>query len=213
MKKLENELGKIIIPMLTPFKRDTQEVDYQKAAELAQHLVDNNCCDSIAVAGTTGEFNVLSTRERISIFEAVYNQVGDQIPLMAGTGAASTVEAVLLTKAAERIGYKYAMVVTPYYCKPSEQGIYNHYKTIAESVNIDIMLYNIPLFTGINMSVNLVKDLAKIKNIRGIKDEAGLNPTQMTEFARVTPECQHFFGQFVKQHILIAPVPIVSATA
>ena len=188
MKKISEELGRIIIPMVTPFKKESEDVDYEKASELSQYLVDNNCCDSIAVAGTTGEFNVLSTEERVKLLEVVYNQVGTQIPLMAGTGAASTREAVFLTKKAQSIGYKYAMIVTPYYCKPSEQGIFSHYKKIAESVDIDIMLYNIPLFTGVNMSVGLIEELAKIKNIRGIKDEAGLNPTQMTEYARVTPD-------------------------
>lgn len=183
-------LKHIIVPLVTPFTRDTQEVDFKATEKLIEHLISKNYCDSILVAGTTGEFNTLLYDERIELFKFVKKIVAGRRPLVAGTGAASTKETVSLTKKAEELGYDAAMVVAPYYCKPTQEGIYMHFKTIAQSTSLPIMLYNIPLFTGVNIDPSTVGRLAEIKNILGIKDEAGINPTQMTEYARVTPD--HF---------------------
>lgn len=190
MEKLGEMLKHIIVPLVTPFTRDTQEVDFKATEKLIEHLISKNYCDSILVAGTTGEFNTLLYDERIELFKFVKKIVAGRRPLVAGTGAASTKETVSLTKKAEELGYDAAMVVAPYYCKPTQEGIYMHFKTIAQSTSLPIMLYNIPLFTGVNIDPSTVGRLAEIKNILGIKDEAGINPTQMTEYARVTPD--HF---------------------
>lgn len=190
MKKLGEMLKHIIVPLVTPFTRDTQEIDYKATEKLIEHLISKNYCDSILVAGTTGEFNTLLYDERIELFKFVKKIVSGRRPLVAGSGAASTKETVSLTKKAEEFDYDAAMVVAPYYCKPTQEGIYMHFKTIAQSTGLSIMLYNIPLFTGVNIDPPTVGRLAEIKNILGIKDEAGINPTQMTEYTRVTPE--HF---------------------
>jgi 4-hydroxy-tetrahydrodipicolinate synthase len=190
VEKLGEMLKHIIVPLVTPFTRDTQEVDFKATEKLIEHLISKNYCDSILVAGTTGEFNTLLYDERIELFKFVKKIVAGRRPLVAGTGAASTKETVSLTKKAEELGYDAAMVVAPYYCKPTQEGIYMHFKTIAQSTSLPIMLYNIPLFTGVNIDPSTVGRLAEIKNILGIKDEAGINPTQMTEYARVTPD--HF---------------------
>lgn len=178
-------LGHILVPMVTPFTKDcAQDVDYKKAAELADYLIQTKKCDSIAVAGTTGEFNVLSHDERVELFRVVHDAVAGRVPLVAGTGAASTREAVCFTKTAQEIGYDYALIVAPYYCKPCASGIYHHYKAISDATEIPILLYNIPIFTGINIPPQTVGELSKLHNVVGIKDEAGLNPTQMTEYIR-----------------------------
>lgn len=190
MKKLGELLKHIIVPMVTPFTRDTQEIDFKVTEKLIEHLISKNYCDSILVAGTTGEFNALLYDERVELFKFVKKVVAGRRPLLAGTGAASTKETVSLTKKAEEFSYDAAMIVAPYYCKPTQEGIYMHFKTIAQSTSLPIMLYNIPLFTGVNIDPPTVGRLAEFKNILGIKDEAGINPTQMTEYARVTPD--HF---------------------
>jgi len=190
VEKLGEMLKHIIVPLVTPFTRDTQEIDFKATEKLIEHLISKNYCDSILVAGTTGEFNTLLYDERIELFKFVKKIVAGRRPLVAGTGAASTKETASLTKKAEELRYDAAMVVAPYYCKPTQEGIYMHFKTIAQSTSLPIMLYNIPLFTGVNIDPPTVGRLAEIKNILGIKDEAGINPTQMTEYARATPD--HF---------------------
>lgn len=186
MTELGNKLKQILVPMITPFKRDSGDVDYEMAEKLVEHLITRNYCDTIIIAGTTGEFNTLDFEERVKLFKIVKNAVNGRVPLIAGTGAASTREAVKLTQEAEKLGYDVAMVVAPYYCKPSQEGIYQHYATIAKNTDISIFLYNIPIFTGVNISPETVGRLSKIKNIVGIKDEAGINPTQMSEYTLVT---------------------------
>ncbi len=188
MAKLGDKLKQILVPLITPFEKGSQDVDYKMAEKLVEHLIAKNFCDTIIVAGTTGEFNTLSNEERIELFKVVKGAVKGRVPLVAGTGAASTRDAVKLTQEAEKLGYDAVMVVGPYYCKPSQEGIYQHYATIAANTGIDMMLYNIPIFTGMNISPETVARLSKIKNIVGIKDEAGINPTQMTEYAGITPK-------------------------
>lgn len=189
MRTLKEELGYIIIPMVTPFDEESGEVNLKEAANMANYIVEKKYCDSIAVTGTTGEFNTMSVEERIAMYKVVYDAVSDRVPLVAGAGAASVRDAVKLSQEAEKIGYKVVMVVAPYYCKPSSEGIYKFFAAVAKSVSIDVMLYNIPLFTGVNVEPELVARLVNdFGNIKGIKDEAGINPTQMTQYALATPE-------------------------
>lgn len=187
---LGEKLGHIIIPLATPFTNDNkQEVDYDAAVSLVDHVIVNNLCDSIIVAGTSGEFNTLSIEERLELFQVVYDATKGRVPLVAGACAGSTKEAVLLTQRAEEIGYDAIMVVGPYYCKTTQEGVYQHFASVAKSTDLPVMLYNIPIFTSLNVDKETVARLAAdFPNIQGIKDEAGINPTQMTEYALVTPE-------------------------
>ena len=187
MNTLAEKFKHILIPLITPFK-ENGDVNFEVAEQLADFVITKGYCDSIVVTGTTGEFNTLSTQERIELFKVVKSAVDGRVPLLAGTGAASAREAIILTKEAEKLGYDAAMVVGPYYCKPTQAGIYKYFETIAASVALPIMLYNIPIFTGMNIEPETVSRLAQIENIKGIKDEAGLNPTQMTDYALVTPD-------------------------
>ncbi len=185
--KISEKLGQIVLPLLTPYDKNG-DINWEMVDKLVDYVIENNYCDSIAVTGTTGEFFTLTFDERVALFERVYKAVNGRVAVMAGTGAASTRETIALTQAAEKIGYEQVMVVAPYYGKPSQEGLYEHYKAVAESTKCDVVLYNIPIFTGVNVDPATVEKLAKIPNIVGIKDEAGINPTQMTDFALCTPE-------------------------
>ena len=179
--------GKILVPMVTPFK-DDQNVDYDASISIAEKLIEENKADSLILTGTTGEFFTMNFEERLKIFETVKKAVGDKIPLIAGTGSASTIETIALSKKAEELGYKLVMIVTPYYTKPSQMEIYNHFRNVAETIRINMIMYNIPIFTGVNINPETAADLSKIENIVGIKEEAELNPKQITEFINLTPE-------------------------
>jgi len=183
----KNYYGKILVPMVTPFKED-QSVDYDAAVSVAEKLITDKKADSIILTGTTGEFFSMTFDERVKLFEAVKKSIGDKIPLIAGTGAASTTETIALSKKAQELGYNLIMVVPPYYTRPSQKELYNHFRKVAEAIEIDIFLYNIPIFAGVNIHPETVAELAKIDNIVGIKEEAELNPKQMTQYMNVTPD-------------------------
>jgi 4-hydroxy-tetrahydrodipicolinate synthase len=183
----KDKYGKILVPMVTPFKED-QSVDYEAAASIARKLVNDKLADSILLTGTTGEFFTMSFEERVELFRTVKKAVGDQIPLIAGTGCASTIETIALSRKAEELGFELIMVVSPYYTKPNQEQLYHHFKKVAESINIEMMVYNIPIFTGVNVNPETLAKLAEIGNIVGAKEEAELNAKQITAFLNVTPE-------------------------
>ncbi len=184
----KDKYGRILIPMVTPFAED-QSVDYAKTAALARYLVDRNKGDTLILSGTTGEFHTQSFDERVKVFETVKQAVGDRIPLIAGVGCASTVETIALAKKAAALGFEAAMVVAPYYAKPNQQELYTHFRKVAEAVPaLHIMLYNIPIFTGVNIDPATVGRLAEVPNVVAIKEEAELNPKQITAFLNATPE-------------------------
>jgi 4-hydroxy-tetrahydrodipicolinate synthase len=183
----KDKYGKIMVPMATPFKED-QSVDYEAAVSIARKLIDDHLADSISLTGTFGEFFSMTFDERLELFRVIKEAVGKRIPLVACTGCASTPETIALSKKAEELGYELLMVVTPYYIKVNQEQIYNHYKKVAESVKADLMIYNIPFFAGVNVNPETVAELAKIPNIVGIKEEAKLNPKQITDILNATPE-------------------------
>ena len=183
----KEKYGKILTPLVTPFKED-QSVDYEAAVSIAEKLIADQQADSIILTGTTGEFFTMSFEERVKLFKVIKDAVEDKIPLMAGVGCASTIETIALAKKAQEIGFAIMMVVSPYYTKPTQKELYNHFKKVAESVNIQMMLYNIPIFTGVNINPETVAKLSEIENIIAVKEEAELNPKQMTEFINATPD-------------------------
>jgi len=190
MKKLSEKLGHILIPLATPFTDDKkQDIKYDAAASLADNVIQRNFCDSLLVAGTSGEFNTLTMEERFELFRVIKDAVENRVPIVAGVCAGSTREAVRIAQEAERLEYDALMVVSPYYCRPTQEGIYQHFALVAQSTELPIMLYNIPIFTGVNVDTETVARLAEnYSNIIAIKDELGINPTQMTEYVRVTPD-------------------------
>ncbi|MEW6578541.1 MAG: 4-hydroxy-tetrahydrodipicolinate synthase [Chloroflexota bacterium] len=187
MNTLDSLLGRVLIPFITPF-HENGEVDHQTLGELAEMVIERDFCDSVIVGGTTGEFVSLTYEERIGIFRTVKEAVSGRVPIIAGTGAAYTKHAIMLTHEAERLGFDTAMVVAPYYLKPTQEGIYRHFKAVAESTKLPVMLYNIPLFTGVNIEPDTLAALSQVDNILAIKEEAGVNPTQTSEFHFGTPD-------------------------
>lgn len=167
----------MVTAMVTPF--DTNgEIDFIKTTELIEHLISNGT-ESLVVAGTTGESPTLSFDEKLALFAHTVNVVQGRVPVIAGTGNNNTVRSIELTKKAEEVGVDGVMLVAPYYNKPSQMGMYQHFKTIAEATDLPVMLYNIPGRSTVNMSVDLVCDLSKIKNIVAIKEASG-NLDQIT---------------------------------
>ena len=183
----KEKYGKILVPVVTPF-RENQSVDIEAMISIGERLIEKNFADTFILTGTTGEFFTMTSEERLSVFKAFKDNFEGRRPIIPGTGCASTVETIKLTQAAKDMGFDLVMIVAPYYTKPTQSDLYNHFKTVAETVDIDIMMYNIPIFTGVNLNPETVAELAKIPNIVGIKEEAELNAKQMTEFLNVTPD-------------------------
>jgi 4-hydroxy-tetrahydrodipicolinate synthase len=163
----------IITPIVTPIKRDAEESLNLEAMEvLVDHLIEKGV-SGIFPLGSNGEFHVLTSQEKIDFTKAVVNYVNGRVPVYVGTGACSTKETIQLSKEAEAIGADALSVITPYFLRPTDEELIQHYTQVAESVNIPIILYNIPKATGINLSVNVLKALVQVENICGIKDSSG----------------------------------------
>lgn len=184
--------GRVVTAMVTPFKANG-DLDYDCAANLAKYLVANGS-DGLVVSGTTGESATLNADEKVRLFEVVKNAVGGQAKVLGGTGSYSTADTIVLTRAAQDIGLDGALIVTPYYNKPSQAGMYEHFKTIADSTDIPIVLYNVPGRTGINLEVQTVAALSSIRNIIALK-EASKDVQQIGEIAAsVAPNFQIYSG-------------------
>jgi len=196
------EIGRILIPMVTPFKANG-DVDFENAYAYSKWLVRMRRGHSLIVTGTTGEFPSLTFEERVQMFEVVWDAVGKKAPVIAGTGCVSTRETVRLTREAERIGMDMVMVVSPYYCRPDRDGVYNHYRTVARSTSLPVLLYNIPLFAGVNIDPEMLKRLARMSNIVAIKEESGVNPLQTTRYLMSVPPR---FRVYVGDDTMILPI-------
>lgn len=180
-----NDFGRVLTAMITPFNKD-MAVDYNVARKLARHLAQSGS-DGLVVCGTTGESPTLSKEEKIELFRVVVEEVGGQSVVIAGTGGYSTASSVELTQAAEKVGVDGVMVVCPYYNKPSQEGLYQHFKAIASSTHLPVMLYNIPGRTGVNMLPATVARLYEVPNIIAIKEAAG-SIDQVSELRRTLPD-------------------------
>lgn len=159
-----------IVAIVTPFKNG--KVDEEALRELIEFQIVNGT-DGIVPCGTTGESPTLSHDEHDRVIEITIEAVKKRVPVIAGTGSNSTAEALRLTKHAHDAGADGALIVAPYYNRPTQEGIYQHFKTIAESVPIPIIPYNIPGRTGVNIMPEMVARLAEIRNIVGIKEATG----------------------------------------
>lgn len=192
------------MPLVTPFGKN-EDVDYGTFAELIDFVVTRKYCDSIIVTGTTGEFNVLTFDERVKLFEEGVKAAAGRVPVIAGTGCASTRETIALTNAAAEAGATCAMVIAPYYSKPVQSGILDHFRAVHDATSLDILLYNIPIFTGVNMEAWIVGELARLPRVVGIKDEAGVNPTQITDYYHATKAARPDFLLFNGDDIMLMP--------
>jgi 4-hydroxy-tetrahydrodipicolinate synthase len=159
-----------MVALVTPFKDG--RVDWQSLEGLVDFHIQNGT-HGIVPCGTTGESATLSHEEHDEVIEAVIKAVNKRIPVIAGTGSNSTEEAVRLTRAAEKAGADGALMISPYYNRPTQEGIYQHYKKVAAAVDIPIIVYNIPGRTGSKIEPETLARLAEIKNIAGVKEATG----------------------------------------
>ncbi len=199
-----NPYGRILLPLVTPFDRN-EEVDYEKYAELIEYVIAKKYCDSLIVTGTTGEFNTLTVDERAMLLKTALKAAAGKVPVIAGVGCASTRETVALAQKAEKMGTDCIMIVAPFYCKPTQDAVYEHFRIVHDATNIPILLYNIPIFTGINMEPALVGRLAALPRVVGIKDEAGLNPIQITDYYLATKSIKPDFLLFNGDDLMLMP--------
>ncbi|MDA0733611.1 MAG: 4-hydroxy-tetrahydrodipicolinate synthase [Chloroflexi bacterium] len=162
------EIGRLITAMITPFD-DQGKVDYAQAKRLANALLDSGS-DGLVVSGTTGESPSLTTEEKIRLFAEVKEAIGDRGAVVAGTGNYNTAESIELSKEAEKVGADALLLTVPYYNKPPQEGMYQHFKAIAESVSLPCMLYNVPSRTSINMTSETTLRLSQMDNIVGVKE-------------------------------------------
>ena len=165
------ELGRLLTAMVTPFD-EKGEVDYGQAKKLALALL-NSGSDGVVAVGTTGESPTLIRAEEYRLFTEVKSAVGGRGSVIAGTGSNSTAEALEATKEAERIGVDACLLVVPYYNKPTQEGLYQHFKTVAQNTSLPCILYNVPSRTVTNMSAETIIRLSQIDNIIGVKEASG----------------------------------------
>ena len=173
------ELGRLITAMVTPFD-DRGQPDYLKARSLASALLDSGS-DGVIVSGTTGESPTLNIEEKLRLFGEIKEEIGERGSVIAGTGNYSTTETIELSQEAEKIGVDGVLLVVPYYNKPPQEGLYQHFKSIAEHVNLPCMLYNVPSRTSLNMTDQTTLRLSYVDNIVGVKEAS----SDLNQIARI----------------------------
>lgn len=176
--------GPVLTAMVTPFT-PTGEVDYARAGWLAERLVDNGS-DGFVVSGTTGESPTLSKDEKLRLFATVVEKVGGRATVIAGTGSYNTAESVRFTQEAEKTGVDGVLLVNPYYNKPSQEGLYQHFTTVAAATTLPVMIYNIPGRTGVNLLPETLARLAEVENVVAVKEASG-DLSQIAEVRRRLP--------------------------
>jgi len=177
--------GRVLTAMATPFD-EHGAVNWNEATRLARHLVDNGS-EGIVIAGTTGESPTLSDEEKIRLFRTVKETVGARAMVVAGTGTNDTRHSIHLSNEAARAGADGLLLVNPYYNRPSQDGLYAHFRAIAESTRLPCMLYNIPGRTGVNCAPETIERLSEIPNIVAVKEATG-NLDQASDIRRRTKE-------------------------
>ena len=162
----------IITPIVTPFYREEkQEINYDATKKLVDYVIDNGV-SGIFVLGSNGEFHVIRQQEKIEFAKRVVEMVDHRVPVFAGPGACSTQETIETAKAMEAAGVDALSVISPYFVQPTDEELYEHFKAVAESVKIPIILYNIPRLTGVNINSTVFERLTVLDNVAGIKDSS-----------------------------------------
>lgn len=177
--------GRVSTAMVTPFDAKGN-IDFQKTSHLVEYLLKNGS-DSLVISGTTGESPTLTFEEKAALFKHVVNVVDKRVPVIAGTGNYNTRDSIELTKKAEDIGVDAILLVAPYYNKPNQEGLYQHFKAIAESTSLPVMIYNIPGRSSVNIEPETIIRLSEVPNIKAVKEASG-NLVQMTQIIANTPD-------------------------
>ncbi|WP_053219495.1 4-hydroxy-tetrahydrodipicolinate synthase [Virgibacillus senegalensis] len=185
------EFGRVLTAMVTPFDQEGS-IDFQKTELLINHLIANGS-DGLVVAGTTGESPTLTKEEKINLLRFTVKTVNKRVPVIAGTGTNNTRESIEFTRLAEAEGIDAAMLVTPYYNKPNQEGMYQHFRTIAQTTELPIMLYNIPGRSATGMTQETIIKLSELDNIVAVKEASG-NLDDMTAIISGTKEGFHLYS-------------------
>lgn len=188
------------IAIVTPFY-DDGSINYDRLGEMIDHQIENHT-DAIIICGTTGEASTMTDDEHLECIKFAVNRTAGRVPVIAGTGSNDTKYAVELSKEAEAAGADALLLVTPYYNKTTQKGLILHFNTIADAVNIPIILYNIPGRTGMNMEVSTVKELAKHKNIVALKEASG----NISYVAKLIAECGDNIDIYSGNDDMIVPI-------
>lgn len=175
-----------MVAIVTPFKNNGTDVDEKKLKELVNFHIKNGT-SAIVPCGTTGESATLSMKEHQQVIDVVIDAAKGKVKVIAGTGSNNTVEAIELTKHAKKSGADAVLIITPYYNKPTQEGIYRHFKALSDAVDIPIVAYNIASRTGINIEPKTMARISKIKNVVGVKEASG-NLNQMSEIKMLCGE-------------------------
>ena len=195
-----------MVALVTPMQADGSVDDASLKALVEFHI--ENGTDSILAVGTTGESATLDMKEHSDVIKKVVEYVAGRVPVIGGTGANSTTEALELTKNAKDAGCDACLLVTPYYNKPTQEGLYQHYKFIAESVDIPQILYNVPGRTACDMQPETVQRLSKVKNIVGIKEASG----SVERIKKLVELCGSDFGVYTGDDDLACDAILAGAT-
>ena len=191
--------------LVTPFLN--HNVNYPMLEQLLRRQMDAGI-EAVVICGTTGESPTLSDSEKLELFRCAKSYVGGQMKIIAGTGSNNTAHALSLSKAAESAGADGLLIVTPYYNKATPAGLYAHYKTIAEAVNIPIILYNVPGRTGVDIPVSVYKQLSRIPNIAGVKEAS----TDITKITKIRAACGKNLPIWTGNDEMITPAMALGAS-
>lgn len=188
------------VAIITPFN-DDKSIDFITFEKLIEFQIQNST-DAIIVCGTTGEASTLSTDEHINAVKFCVDIVNNRVPVIAGSGSNSTSHSLHLSKMCQKAGVDGLLVVTPYYNKTTQKGLINHYKILAENVDLPIILYNVPSRTGLNISPETVLELSKISNIVGIKEASG----DISQAVRIASICPNDFYIYTGNDDQVLPI-------
>jgi 4-hydroxy-tetrahydrodipicolinate synthase len=179
------QFGRLVTAMVTPFDQELN-IDFQKTERLIDHLLETGT-EALVVSGTTGESPTLSGEEKLQLFRHVVEYTNGRCKVIAGTGSNNTAASIEFTQAAEKTGVDAVMLVAPYYSRPSQEGLYQHFKAVAEATKLPVMLYNVPGRTGVNMTAQTTLRLAELPNVICVKEASG-NLSQMAQIIENAPE-------------------------
>lgn len=197
--------GSVLTAMVTPFDQD-DKLDLEQTTVLLEHLISNGT-DGLIITGTTGESSTLTMDEKVTLFNHVVNIVDKRVPVIAGTGTNSTDKSISLTKKAESCGVDGIMLVTPYYNKPNQRGLYEHFSKIAKETTLPIMLYNIPSRSAIKMNSDTIIKLSEIENIVSVKEAS----SDLDLVAEVIEKTNSQFTVYAGDDSLLVPMLAIGA--
>jgi 4-hydroxy-tetrahydrodipicolinate synthase len=200
------DFGRVITAMVTPFD-EALNVDWNQVRKLVDYLIEEQKTDSLVICGTTGESPTLTEEEKLEMFRVAVDQAKGRCRIIAGTGSYNTAHTVHLTKEAEKIGVDGALLVAPYYNRPSQEGLYEHFKTVAQSVQLPVILYNIPSRTGVTVSASTTLKLAELPNVVATKE----SHSDFDLISELTANAPEGFRVYSGDDILTLPMLSVGA--